>query len=88
MPHYQRTAFTVLDRYDILYVEYKSDAVVSSGRRRRFLAWYGFCFPISLRNVFEIALRDSVVFSAVLTVLSTFDVYCAFGSVHTFSRVN
>jgi hypothetical protein len=43
---------------------------------------------MSLWYVFEIALRDSVVFSVVLIVLSTFDKYCAYGSAHTFSHLN
>jgi hypothetical protein len=38
--------------------------------------------------VFEIALHNSVVFSVTQTVLSTFDVYCAYGSAHTFSHLN
>jgi hypothetical protein len=37
MSTYQHTAFTVPDRYDILYGGHKSDAGVGSGRRRRFL---------------------------------------------------
>jgi hypothetical protein len=37
MRTYQYTAFTVLDRYDVLYAGHKSDASVGSGRRRRFL---------------------------------------------------
>jgi hypothetical protein len=37
MRTYQDIAFTVLDRYDILYVGLKSDAGVGSGRRHRFL---------------------------------------------------
>jgi hypothetical protein len=44
MRTYQHTAFTVLDRYDVLYGGHKSDAGVGSGRRRRFLDLYGFRF--------------------------------------------
>jgi len=42
MRTYQNTAFTVLDRYDILYAGYESDASVGSGRRNRFLDLCGF----------------------------------------------
>jgi hypothetical protein len=84
----QNTAFTVLDRYGKFYGGPKRDAGVGSGRRRRFLDSYGFRFSTTLRNVFEIALRDSVVFSVVETVLSTSDVYCAYGSAHTFSTLS
>jgi len=38
--------------------------------------------------VFVTELRDSVVFSVSKTVFSTFDVYCAYGSAHTFSHLN
>jgi hypothetical protein len=38
--------------------------------------------------VFLIELEDSVVFSVVQTVLSMFDVHCAYGSAHTFSNLN
>jgi hypothetical protein len=34
MGTYQHTAFTILDRYDVLYGGHKSDAGVVSGRRR------------------------------------------------------
>jgi hypothetical protein len=85
---YQHTAFTVLDRYDILYDGHKSDAGVGSDRRRRFLDWYGFHFSTTFWNVFVIKVRDSDVFSVVQTVLSTSDVYCAYGSAHTFSHLN
>jgi hypothetical protein len=78
MSTYQHTAFTVLDRYNILYAGHKSDAGVVSGRLRRFLDWYGFRFSTTLWIVFVIELHDSVVFSVVQTVLSTFDVYCAY----------
>jgi hypothetical protein len=44
MRTYQHTAFTVLDKHDILYGGHKSDAGVGSGRRRRFLDLYGFRF--------------------------------------------
>jgi hypothetical protein len=65
MRTYQCTAFTVLDKYDTLYVVHKSDASVGSGRRRRFLDWYLFYLSITLWNVFVIDLRDSVLFSVV-----------------------
>jgi hypothetical protein len=83
MRSYQYTTFAVLDRYDIFYGGYKSDASVGSGRRRRFLDSYGFHFSTTLGNVFLIELRDSVVFSVIKTVFSTLDVYCASGSAHT-----
>jgi hypothetical protein len=67
MRTYQHTAFTVLDRYDILYGRHKSDAGVGSGRRRRFLDLYGFRFYTTLRNVL-IEPRDSVGFSVVQRV--------------------
>jgi len=60
----------------------------ANGRRRRLLDWYGFRFSISLLNVFEIALRVSVLFPVVQMVLWMFDVYCAYGSAHTFSHLN
>jgi hypothetical protein len=66
---YQHTAFTVLDRYDILHVGHKRDAGVGSERRRRFLDWYGFRFSTTLWNVFVKELRDSVVFSVVQMVM-------------------
>jgi hypothetical protein len=44
MRTYQYTAFTVLDRYDILEGGLKSDTCVGSGRRRRFLYLYEFRF--------------------------------------------
>jgi len=69
MRTYQHTAFTVLDRYDILYGGYKSDAGVGSGRRRRFLDLYGFRFSTTFSNVFLIQLRDSVVISVVQPVM-------------------
>jgi hypothetical protein len=62
-------AFTVRDWYDVLYTGDENDSGVGSGRRRRLLDRYGFCFSISLWNVSEIALRDSVVFSIVQTVM-------------------
>jgi hypothetical protein len=68
MRTYQYTAFAVLDRY-VFYGGHKSDADVGSGSRRRFLDWYGFRFSITLWNVVVIELRDSVVFSAVQTVM-------------------
>jgi hypothetical protein len=37
MRTYQHITFAVLDRYDIFYSGYKSDAGVGSLRRRRFL---------------------------------------------------
>jgi hypothetical protein len=61
---YQHTAFTVLDRYDILYGGHESDAAGGSGRRRRLLVWYGFCFFTTLWNVFVIELRNSAVFGS------------------------
>jgi hypothetical protein len=88
MRTHRHTAFTVLDRYDILYDGHKSDDGVGSGRRRRRLDWYRFRFSIPFWNVIETALRDSVVFSVAQTVLSTFDVYCAYGSAHTYSHLN
>jgi hypothetical protein len=39
-------------------------------------------------ETFVTELRDSVVFSVAKTVFSTFDVYCAHGSAHTFSHLN
>jgi hypothetical protein len=69
MRTYQHTAFAVLDKYDILYGGDKNDAGVGSGRRRRFLDWYGFRFSTTFWNVFVIELRDSVVFSVVQTVM-------------------
>jgi len=45
---YQDTAFTVLDRYDILYGGYKSDDDVDSGSRRRFLVLYRFRISTTL----------------------------------------
>jgi hypothetical protein len=68
MRTYQDTAFTILDRYDILYSGHKSDAGVGSGRRR-FLDSYGFRFSTTFCNMFVIELRDSVVFSVVQTVM-------------------
>jgi hypothetical protein len=62
MRSYQHDAFTVLDRYDILYGAHESDAGVGSERWRRFLDSYGFRFSTKLWNVFLIKLRDSVVF--------------------------
>jgi hypothetical protein len=62
----------------VLYNGEENDAGVGSVYRRRLLDWYGFCFSISLWNVFEIALCDFVVFSLVQTVLWTFDVYYAY----------
>jgi hypothetical protein len=61
---------------------------VGSGRRRQFLDWYGFRFTTMLWNVFKVALRDSVLFSAVQTVISTLYVYCAYGSAHTLCQLN
>jgi hypothetical protein len=84
MHTYQHSAFTVLHRYDILYAGHKSDAGVGTGRRRRFLDWYGFRYATTFWNVFVIELRDSVVFSVVQTALSSFDAYCGCGSAHTF----
>jgi hypothetical protein len=50
MPTYQHAAFTVLDTYDILYGENKSDAGAGSERRRRFLDWRVFRFSRMLWN--------------------------------------
>jgi hypothetical protein len=83
MRTYQHITFTVLDRYDIFYGGYKSDAGVGSGRRRRFLDSHGFRFSTTLRDILLIELRDSVVFSVVKTFFSTFDEYCAYVSAHT-----
>jgi hypothetical protein len=69
MHSYQHTAFTVLERYDILFGEQKSDTGVGSGRRRRFLDSYGFRFSTMLWNVLVIELRDSIVFAVVQTVM-------------------
>jgi len=85
---YQHTAFTVLDRYGILYAGHKSEASVGSGRRHRIFNWYGFRFSTTLWNVFVTELRDSIVFPVVQTVLWTFDLYCACGSAHTYSHLD
>jgi hypothetical protein len=69
MRTYQHTAFTVLHKYDIPYDGYKRDAGVSSWHRRWFSDWGGFHFYTTFWNVCEIVLRDSVVVSAVQTVL-------------------
>jgi hypothetical protein len=69
MRKYQHTAVAVLDKYDILYGGHKSDAGVGSGRRRRFLDWYGFRFSTALWIVFLIELRDSIVLSVVQTFM-------------------
>jgi hypothetical protein len=73
--------------YDVLYTGEETDAGVGSGRRRWILDWYGFCFSIYW-NVFEIALGDSLAFSEVQTVPSTFDVYYAYRTAHNFSHLN
>jgi hypothetical protein len=88
MRTYQHPAFAIVDRYDTLYCGHKSDAGVGSGRRRRFLHLHGFRFSTTFYSVFVTELRDSVVFSVVKTVFSTSDVYCAYGSAHTFSDLN
>jgi hypothetical protein len=88
MRTYQHPAVVVVDRYDILYCRHKSDAGVGSGRRRRFLDLYGFRYSTTFYSVFVKEMRDSVVFSVAKTVFSTFDVYCAYGSAHTFSHLN
>jgi hypothetical protein len=72
----------------LLYSGNKSDAVVGAGHRRQFLDWYGFRFSTTLCNMFITELRDYVVFSVVYTDLWTFDMYCAYGSAHTFSHLN
>jgi hypothetical protein len=69
MRNYQHTAFTLFDRYDILYDGYKSDAGVGLGRRRRFSDCYGFRFSTTVWNVFIIELRDAVVLSVVQAVM-------------------
>jgi tRNA A58 N-methylase Trm61 len=48
MRTYQRTVFTVLAKYGILYGGHIIDAGVGSGRRRRFLDLYGFRFSATL----------------------------------------
>jgi len=40
-------AFTARDRYDVLYTGEENDVGVGSGRRRRLLDLYGFCFSVS-----------------------------------------
>jgi hypothetical protein len=82
----QHIAFTLFDTYDILYGGHKSDDAVGSGRWRRFLDLCEFRFSKTVWNVFVTELRDSVVFSVAHIVLSTFDVYWAYGSAHTFSH--
>jgi hypothetical protein len=62
MRTYQHTTVDVLDRYDVFYAGYKSDAGAGSGRQRRFLDTYGFKFSTTLGVVFLIELRDSFVF--------------------------
>jgi hypothetical protein len=69
MRTYQHTAFTVLDKYDIMIAGHESDAGVGSGRRRRFLDWCEFRFSATLSVVFLIELRDYIVFSVVQTIL-------------------
>jgi hypothetical protein len=54
MRTYLHTAIAVVDRYDIFSGGHKSVAGVGSGRRRRLLIWYGFCFSIRLWNMFVI----------------------------------
>jgi hypothetical protein len=54
----------------------ESDAGVGTECRRQFLNRYGFRVSTTFWNVLEIALRDSVVFSQLQTVLSKFEVYC------------
>jgi hypothetical protein len=88
MRTYQETACTDIDIFDILYAGHKTDLGVGLGHRRRFLDCCGFPFSISFWNIFLTELRDSVVFSVAKTVFSTFDVYCAYGSAHTFSDRN
>jgi len=70
----QYTATIALDRYDILYAGDNSDTGVGTGHRRQFLNRYGCCFSTSF-NVLEVALRNSVAFSALQIVLSLFDIY-------------
>jgi hypothetical protein len=45
MRTYRYTAFTLLDRYDILYAGQKRDAGVGSGRRCRFFIYMDFASP-------------------------------------------
>jgi hypothetical protein len=87
-PFHLPCCIILFDWYDVLYTGEQTDAGVGSGRRRRVLDWYRFRFSISLWNVFEIALRDFVVFSVAQMVLSKFDVSCACGSTHNFSHLN
>jgi hypothetical protein len=88
MRTYQYLAFAIVDRYDTLYCGHKNDAGVGSGRRRRFLDLHGFRFSTTFYSVFVTELRDSFVFSVAKTVFSMFDVYCAYGSAHTFYHLN
>jgi hypothetical protein len=60
---------TILDRYDILYGGQKSDAVLVSGLRRRFLDWYVLRFCRTAWKVFVIELRFSIVCSVVQTIM-------------------
>jgi hypothetical protein len=53
---------------------------------RPFLDWYGLRFSTTLRNVFVIEMRDTVLFSVVQTVLLNIDLYCAYGPEHTYSH--
>jgi len=69
MRTYQHKAFTVLDRYDILYAGHKCDAGVGSGRRRRFYRLIWSLLLHKFLKVFLIEVRDSVVLSIVLTVM-------------------
>jgi hypothetical protein len=73
-------AFTLTERYDVLYNGEENDNSVGSGLRRRILDWYEFCFSISLWQVFEIELCHSVVFSVVRMVLWNFDPFCTYHS--------
>jgi hypothetical protein len=72
MRTYQHTDFTHVDRNDIFYGGHKSNEGVGSGRRRRFLDWYGFRLSTKFLYVFVKELRDSVAFSTVQTVFWTF----------------
>jgi hypothetical protein len=65
----QHAAFTVFDTYDTLYGGNKRNVGTGSGRRRRYLDWYGFRFSTTSWNVSVIELRDAVVYAVVQTVM-------------------
>jgi len=64
MHTYQHTAFTVLDKCDILYVGHKSNDGIGLGRRRR-LIWISL-----LHNVVKRVL-NRIVHSVVISVVQT-----------------